>query len=164
VDDDRTSPKRTLQETRRYWPIMTAYQRFEEIVALVLSVVIAIVIVIALIQLILRVLPLVIGGALDPLDHEVFQALFGMIMTLLIALEFRHSIIRVAMRHANIIQVKTVLLIALLALSRKFVILDINSTDAGTIAALASATLVLGVVYWLLRDRDERAAAEAGEQ
>ena len=94
-----------------------------------------------------------LGGALDPLDYEVFQALFGMIMTLLIAMGFKHSIIRAALRRESIIQVKTVILIALLALSRKFVILDIT-----TIAALASATLVLGVVYWLLRERDDRLA------
>jgi uncharacterized membrane protein (DUF373 family) len=161
VDAERTTPRGTFAETRQHWPIMTAYERFEQIVALVLSLIIAIVIVIALIQLIMRVLPLVIGGALDPLDHEVFQALFGMIMTLLIALEFKHSIVRVALRQASIIQVKTVLLVALLALSRKFVILDIYSTDAATIAALASATLVIGIVYWLFRERDDRAAAGA---
>jgi uncharacterized membrane protein (DUF373 family) len=46
-------------------------------------------------------------------------------------------------------------LIALLAVSRKFVILDITSTSAATIAALASATLVLGIVYSLLRERDD---------
>ena len=83
-----------------------------------------------------------LGGGLDLLDHDVFQNLFGSIMTLL--------------RRDSIIQVKTVILIALLALSRKFVILDIATTIAATIAALASATLVLGIVYWLLRERDDR--------
>jgi uncharacterized membrane protein (DUF373 family) len=152
---------RPFDETRRYWSIMTFYERFEQIVAFVLSLVIAVVIVIALLQLILKVLPLLIGGALDPLDHRVFQALFGMIMTLLIAMEFKHSIIRVALRRESIIQVKTVVLVALLALSRKFVILDVVATGAATIAALAGATLVLGIVYWLLRERDDRLAPAA---
>jgi uncharacterized membrane protein (DUF373 family) len=157
---DRNS--RPFGETRRYWSIMSAYERFEQIVALVLSFMIAVVIVIALLQLMLNVLPLLLGGALDPLDHGVFQALFGMIMTLLIAMEFKHSIIRVALRRESIIQVKTVVLVALLALSRKFVILDVVATDAATIAALAGATLVLGIVYWLLRERDDRLAPAAG--
>jgi hypothetical protein len=47
-----------------------------------------------------------------------------MIMTLLIAMEFKHSIVRVALRRDSIIQVKTVILIGLIALARKFVILD----------------------------------------
>jgi hypothetical protein len=63
---------RPFDQTRRYWSIMTAYERFEQIVAFVLSLVIAVVIVVALLQLILEVLPLLIGGALDPLDHGVF--------------------------------------------------------------------------------------------
>lgn len=159
MEADRRSVAQVLRETRRHWPLMTVYQRFEQMVALVLSLIIAVVIVIALFQLVLRVLPLLIGGTLDPLDHEVFQALFGMIMTLLIAMEFKHSIIRVALRRESIIQVKTVVLVAVLALSRKFIILDTANTDAATIGALAGATLVLGIVYWLLRERDDRPEA-----
>jgi uncharacterized membrane protein (DUF373 family) len=157
----RSALSRAFEETRRHWPIMTFYERFEQIVSLVLSLIIAVVIVIALAQLIMRLLPLLIAGALDPQDHEIFQALFGMIMTLLIAMEFKHSIIRAAMRSDSIIQVKTVILIALLALSRKFIILDVYATGAAIIAALAAATLVLGVVYWLLRERDDRSATGA---
>jgi uncharacterized membrane protein (DUF373 family) len=149
---------RFLAETREQWPIMSLYERFEQVVAIVLSLVVAIIIALALVQLVICVVPLLLTGAIDPLDYEVFQRLFGMIMALLIAMEFKHSIIRVAMRQSSIVQVKTVVLIGLIALSRKFVILDINTTEAGTIAALAAATLTLGVVYWLLRERDDRVA------
>ena len=154
----RTSQK-FLGETREHWPLMSFYDRFEQVVAIVLSLVVAVVIALALVQLVLRIMPLLIRGALDPLDPEVFQGIFGTVMTLLIALEFKHSIIRVALRRESIVQVKTVLLIALIALSRKFVILDTSDTSAATIAALASATLVLGAVYWLLRERDDRPPA-----
>jgi uncharacterized membrane protein (DUF373 family) len=149
---------RFLAETREQWPIMSLYERFEQVVAIVLSLVVAIIIALALVQLVVCVVPLLLTGAIDPLDYEVFQTLFGMIMALLIAMEFKHSIIRVAMRQSSIVQVKTVVLIGLIALSRKFVILDINTTEASTIAALAAATLTLGVVYWLLRERDDRLA------
>lgn len=132
---------------------MTLYERFEQLVAIALSFIIAALILIALVQLYQRVLPLVLGGALNPLDHEVFQNLFGSIFTLLIAMEFKHSIIKAALRRDSIVQVRTVLLIALLAMSRKFVILDAGTTSAATIAALAAVTLVLGAVYWLLKDQ-----------
>jgi hypothetical protein len=60
---------------------MTFYERFEQMVAIALSAVIALVIVMALLQLVIGIVPLLVGGSLDPLDYEVFQALFGMIMT-----------------------------------------------------------------------------------
>lgn len=104
--------------------------------------------------------PLLLGGAIDPLDHEVFQTLFGSIFTVLIAMEFKHSIVRPTLRRDSIVQVRTVLLIALLALSRKFVILDSNVTPASTIAALGFATLVLGVVCWLLRVQNRTKSLE----
>ena len=81
-------------------------------------------------------------------------------MTLLIAMEFKHSIVRVALRRDSIIQVKTVILIALIALARKFVILD-PDVSPGKVAALAGATLALGATCWLLRERDDRVTEEA---
>jgi len=86
----------------------------------------------------------------------VFQTIFGMIMTLLIAMEFKHSILQVLERKAHIIQVKTVLLIALLALARKFIILDAKEMEAIKIMALALCVVALGIAYWLIRERDER--------
>ena len=134
-------PRSTLKSLRVQWSLMNAYERFEQIIVLALGVMISCVIVIALIQRYRRVLPLVVGGAIDPLDHGDFQLLFGSIFTVLIALEFKHSIIHSAFRHGSIVQLRTVILISLLALSRKFVILDSASTPAATIAALGFATL-----------------------
>jgi uncharacterized membrane protein (DUF373 family) len=140
---------------REQWRIMTFYERFEQVIALALSGLIAVIIIVSLIQLSTTVFNLLWTGAFNPLDHKVFQSVFGMIMTLLIAMEFKHSIIKVALRQDNIIQVKTIVLIALIALARKFVILDIE-TDPGKIAALAGATLALGLVYWLIGDMNTR--------
>lgn len=78
-----------MRDTRRYWPLMTVHERFEHVVAFVLSLLIAMVVALALVQLLARVVPLLAAGVLDPLDHEVFQSLFGMVMTVLIALEFK---------------------------------------------------------------------------
>lgn len=64
-------------------------------------------------------------------------------------------------REQSIIQTKVVLLIALLALARKFIILDLKEVSADQLIGLAAVTLVLGVTYWLLRERDERRATSA---
>jgi uncharacterized membrane protein (DUF373 family) len=75
---------------------------------------------------------------------------FGMIFTIIIALEFKRSLLVVAERRDSIVQVRTVILIAMLAVVRKLIILDLSSTDAFYLA-LAAAILVLGAVYWLVR-------------
>lgn len=152
---DSNQEKHFFDRVRAEWRIMSLYERFEQAVALALSAVIAVVIVVSLVQLVRTVFVLLVVNSFNPLEHQVFQTVFGMIMTLLIAMEFKHSIIKVALRRDSIIQVKTVVLIALIALSRKFIILD-PDTAPGKVAALAGATLALGLVYWLLRERDNR--------
>jgi uncharacterized membrane protein (DUF373 family) len=144
-------------DLRHRWESLTPYERFEQVVAIALGGVISVIVAVALVELIREVFDLLVTESLNPLKHETFQVVFGMIMTLLIALEFKHSIINVAERRRSIIQVKTVILVALIALARKFVILDVNAGPM-TIVALAAALLALGIVYWLMRDRDERAS------
>ena len=61
---------------------------------------------------------------------------------------------------------EVVLLIALLALARKFIILDLKVTAPEQLLALAAITMALGITYWLMRERDdcvppERADAES---
>ena len=136
------------EELRRYWRVMTVYERFEQLVALVLSAVIAVVIVVALIELVEIVVFVLINAPLNPTQSDAFQVVFGMMMILLIALEFKHSIVKVALRRESIIHVKTVILIALLAMARKFVVLDAQASPA-KIAAMAGALLALGIVYRL---------------
>ena len=93
-----------FQVLRDQLAIMSFYERFEQVVALVLSAVIAVIIVVSLFQLISIVFTLLVLDAFNPLDHKVFQSVFGMIMTLLIAMEFKHSIVRVALRRDSIIR------------------------------------------------------------
>ena len=82
------------------------------------------------------------------------RPIFGAIFTVIIALEFKRSLLVVAQRQESIVQVRTVILIALLAIVRKVIILDLASTEALQLFALAAAILALGAVYWLVRDQD----------
>jgi len=151
-------------ELRSHWAILSYYQRFEGLVALVLTLVIGLVILVALFRLTFSVVTGLLLGVLNPLDHGVFQAVFGEILTLLIALEFNHTLQYVVKREQSIIQTKVVLLIALLAVARKIVILDLTAADGGTLLALAAVTLALGAAYWLMRERDDRYAVSAKQR
>ena len=157
-----STPSERWNRNKAQWNVLTYYQRFETAVAFVVTGVIALIVLVALYRLCIGVVTALMFGAVNPLQHEVFQAIFGEIMTLLIALEFNHTLRYVVTRHQSIIQTKVVVLIALLALARKFIILDIRETTPGNLLGLAATTLALGATYWLIRERDDRGAPAAG--
>jgi uncharacterized membrane protein (DUF373 family) len=158
-------PKRpSWSQLQAQWPVLSYYQRFEGFVALVLTLVIGLIILVALFRLTFGVVTGLLFGVLDPLDHGVFQTVFGEILTLLIALEFNHTLQYFVTREQSIIQTKIVLLIALLAIARKFIVLDLSSVTAAQLLGLATITLALGITYWLMRERDDRMGAGSARQ
>ncbi len=149
---------------RTQWAVLSYYQRFEGLVALVLTLVIALIILVALFRLTYSVITGLLFGVLDPLDPGIFQSVFGEILTLLIALEFNHTLQYVVKRQQSIIQTQVVLLIALLAIARKFIVLDLGSVGAAQLLGLAAITLGLGIAYWLIRERDDRIGIASNAQ
>jgi uncharacterized membrane protein (DUF373 family) len=151
------SIKEELGNARAQFKLLSLYQRFEHIVITILTALIAIIVVVAVWNLTLKIVfGLILPGNLDPSDYAIFQGVFGMIFTVIIALEFKKSLLVIAERRENVVQIRSVVMIALLAICRKVIILDVKETDALQIFALAAAILALGIVYWLIRDSDQR--------
>jgi len=150
------SMKREFAEFRLAFQPLTFYQKFEQVCVLILTGLIAVIIVFALWHLALNILAGIFTSTFDPTDYAVFQRVFGMIFTVIIALEFKRSLLVLAERRDGIVQVRTVILIALLAVVRKIIIIDLSATDALHLLALAASILALGAVYWLVRNQDIR--------
>jgi uncharacterized membrane protein (DUF373 family) len=145
-----------LRDAGEKFKLLSLYQRFEHVVVLILTALIAVIVVAAIWNLSLKILfGLVLSGSLDPSDYSAFQAVFGMIFTVIIALEFKKSLLVMTERRDSVVQIRSVVLIALLALCRKVIILDLVETDAMHTMPLAAAILALGVVYWLIRVSDQ---------
>jgi len=146
-----------IEAGRMRWRGLSFYQKFEHAVVLVLVGLIAVVVIAAVWSLAVKILfGLVLSGRVDPTDPAVFQAVFGMIFTVIIALEFKRSLQIVTERRDTVVQVRAVILIAMLAIVRKLIILDIGPANTGELFGLAAAILALGAVYWLVRDQDPR--------
>jgi uncharacterized membrane protein (DUF373 family) len=143
-------------EVRARWRQLSLYQKFEHAVIFILSNLIAILVVVAVWNLVLKVFASVFASSFDPTDYSAFQAVFGMIFTVIIALEFERSLLVIAERDRGVVQVRTVILIALLAIVRKLMIMDMSIAEVQQLFALAIAVLALGGVYWLIRDQDKR--------
>jgi hypothetical protein len=83
------SIKEEFKDVRGKFRLLSLYQRFEHLVVMFLTALIA---VIVIWNLSLKILfGLVLSGSLDPSDYSVFQAVFGMILTVIIA-RFRSTI------------------------------------------------------------------------
>ena len=151
------SIKEELRDAREKFKLLSLYQRFEHIIIVILTAMISVIVVVAVWNLSLKIVfGLILPGSLDPSDYAIFQGVFGMIFTVIIALEFKKSLLVIAERRENVVQIRSVVMIALLAICRKVIILDVHDTDALQIFALAAAILSLGVVYWLIRGGDQR--------
>lgn len=142
---------RLFPELLSEWSSLSGYERFERLVSLVLTIAIGGVVLVALYYLVTHVVALLFVQTRDPFDYRVFQAVFDMILTVLIAMEFNNSIVRTMKNDGGFIQVEIVVLIAIMALVRKFMVMEIDVIDPWKILALAAAVLALGVCYWLVR-------------
>ena len=148
--------KAELAAARTAWEPLTFYQKFEHVCILILSGMIAIIVVFAIWNLALKIAVSILSSSFDPTNYEVFQAIFGMIFTVIIGLEFKRSLLVLAERQKSIVQMRTVILIGLLAVVRKLIILDPTSSDAAHLFALAAATVALGATYWFVSRGDAR--------
>lgn len=168
---DQIAPEPQEPESRRRgifrktaggWRNLDFYGRFEQAVSLVLLFLISGIIVAALGHLVVEVARDVFFDLSAPIDVVIFQEIFGMVMTVLIALEFNHTILSILQRKESVVQLRTVILIAILALARKFVILDIKAVEPLVVIGLAIAVLAHGCVHWLVGGRDNRLPEEIG--
>ncbi len=99
-------------------------------------------------------------GSLTTLAYSDFQGLFDRILAALIALELAHSVRQTAAGEHGLIQVRTVLLIGVLAVVRKLILLEVETTSGLFLLGLAAAILALGTVYALILWMETRAKAD----
>jgi uncharacterized membrane protein (DUF373 family) len=135
---------------------LTFYEQFEHAVILILTALILLIVASATWHLAGMVIALLLADAVQPTNQMVFQSIFGMVFTVIIALEFKHSLLIVLARQESVVRVRSIILIAMLAMVRKFIIMDLGAAADVDLFGLSAAILSLGVVYWLVRDQDQK--------
>ncbi|MEM9781383.1 MAG: phosphate-starvation-inducible PsiE family protein [Pseudomonadota bacterium] len=145
------------------------YETFERAVSAILLVGMSAVIVIATVSFLRALWPIatVVG---EVFDYATFQTLFDRALAALIAIELAHSVLQSVRGHHGLVQVRTVVIIGVLAIVRKFVLVDVETASGQLLLGLAAALAALGIVYavthWI-EDRiiaRRRAAAAAGDE
>ncbi|BCI65791.1 hypothetical protein AAJCM20276_04150 [Acetobacter aceti] len=136
--------------------ISSIFDLFEEIAMLVLTLCIMVVAALGLIHVLYAVFEMLRTATLSPTNPVVLQSLFGLFFTVLIALEFKHSIlVSPDTPSHSMVRMRSVLLIGMMATVRKFIVLDLSGLDVMEVLALSAAILALGIVYWLVRGNNK---------
>ena len=90
------------------------------------------------------------------IEQGALKDTFGLILSLLILIEFNHSIVLAMRRRSGILEVRVIILIAIIVIARKLILLDYANTTLELLLGLGGLALSLGVLYWLLTDIERR--------
>jgi uncharacterized membrane protein (DUF373 family) len=144
-----------LAGLREDWQKLTYYERFEQ---LMLHIILLFISVISVFMLVLVAMQLVTDFQLGEsfMDKAVLQDTFGSILTILILLEFNHSVAVSIKSKTGAIQVRIIVLISILVVVRKLMLLDYNSVSMQTLLGLSGLLLSLGLLYWLITEGQRR--------
>jgi uncharacterized membrane protein (DUF373 family) len=98
------------------------------------------------------------------LDKAALQDTFGFILTVVILLEFNHSIFVALTDGSGAIQTRMVVLITVLVVARKLMLADYATLDFQTLLGFGGLLLALGALYWLIADGDRRGENAASQK
>lgn len=149
-------------KTRMTWP--GRYEIFERGVSVVLLVGMIGVILIATVNFLVGLIPHFTSLDDKAMPYTVFQSLFDKALAAIIALELAHSVYQTALGNHALSQVRTVVIIGILAVVRKFVLIDIATVTGPVLIGLGVAILSLGAVfvstYWIAAIGPRRGSGE----
>jgi uncharacterized membrane protein (DUF373 family) len=125
----------------------------ETLVSKVLSVLMIVVILVAVYDLFIILIQDIINAPVGFFTRTLFEV-FGLFLNILIALELLENITAYLRKH--VIQVELVIVTSLIAVARKFIILDLQKTGGIDLIGLAIAILGLSISYWIIRNAKPR--------
>jgi uncharacterized membrane protein (DUF373 family) len=136
----------------RDWKQFLSYETFERVASRIVMCFISIIIVYSLI---LMAITLVDQFRLNPtyLDTDSLRDVFGSILTILILIEFNHSIALALSSRAGILQARPIVLITILVIARKVILLDFAAATFDQMLGIAAVALAFGLLFWLINAR-----------
>ena len=131
------------------------YDQFELIISAILLVVISAIIIYTTAVMIITLAEDIAVG-IHFTDQNALKDTFGLILSILILIEFNHSIALAMRRRSGVLEVRVVILISIIVIARKLILLDYAKTGLDTLLGLGGLALSLGALYWLLSDIERR--------
>jgi uncharacterized membrane protein (DUF373 family) len=136
----------------------TLYEWFEQIILSIIVIIMSLVIVYSLVLAAIALFEDLVSGT-GFIEISALKDTFGLILTVIILVEFNHSIVLAIRQRSGAIQVRIVVLITIIVLARKLVLLDYTTASVETLLGLGGLALSLGSLYWLISDGERRRRA-----
>jgi uncharacterized membrane protein (DUF373 family) len=87
------------------------------------------------------------------IDTESLRDVFGSILSILILIEFNHSIALAISKRSGVLQARPIVLITILVIARKVILLDFATTTFEQLVGIGAIALAFGVLFWLINAR-----------
>ncbi len=137
------------------------YEWFEVLVVAALTLMVSLSVIMTLLHAGAELFHVMSLGA-SRFGHDQFASVFGAFMTILIAMEFNHTVLPEISSGTAIVKVRAVILVALLALARKLVLVDYHKEEYTSLIGLAVLVLSATVAYWVVCKTEEEETGKAG--
>lgn len=101
---------------------------------------------------------------LDPgfTDTAALKDVFGSLLTILILIEFNHSIASSLTEKSGVLQARYIVLITIMVIARKVILLDFSTASFESLIGIAGVALGFGLLYWLIGARSGDARSRRG--
>lgn len=128
---------------------MELLKKFEKLVTLVLMAMMVVVVTLSVVDLGWLLIRDIMSPPIALLDEGELLELFGFFLLVLIGIELLETL-KAYVREKQF-RAEVIMLVALIAISRKIIILDVRSLPSMTLVGIAALIVALGVSYFLMR-------------
>lgn len=129
--------------------VVRTIKGIERVIIYTLMVMMTLVLILATFELGHHLVRSIIEYQFTLLEFNVLMDLFGVFLLVLIGIELLDTI-KVYLKD-NVVHVEVVVLVAIIALARKVVVMDLEETSSGMLLGLAAIIIALSVSYYLIR-------------
>ncbi|MGA1790823.1 MAG: phosphate-starvation-inducible PsiE family protein [bacterium] len=129
--------------------MLSYMKKFERLVIFLLMVLMALVVFLSVIELAWIVLKDIVSPPFILLKIDQLLEIFGLFLLVLIGIELLDTI--KAYIQENVVHAEVVLMVAIIAISRKVIILDIKKIASATLMGIGVVIIALSIGYYLVK-------------
>lgn len=156
VDELMLVLSRYVRHQRGRSEVVDYVKKFELVMTTLLLAMMAVIVVLSITDLAWLLIKDILSPPLILLDVDELLDIFGAFLLVLIGIELLETL--KAYQHEREIRTEDILLVAMIALARKIIILDLKAVPSISLLGIAAIIVSLGITYYIIRQTRNRTA------